>query len=253
MMIITTKDVNKIKQQRIERFWELTDNVGRINLSPRIRLGPYDKILNAWKNQPAFVVGSSMAARGFNLALLDGLNSIGVNHMIEHYDRFKWFLFMDQRFLRLTTYDLSKYQGVVFAYNRANIEPRDVNRLVYFKCKPIQTEPDMNIESGLYCRNLSGMVALHLAIIAGASPIFMLGMDNKADINPENGFHYTENYNGEEKSKKSFDGYTKISAYFKKFNKWADKIINVCPEGQIDCFKKISLLQLENYIKELKK
>ena len=72
-MILTSKDVNKIQKRRIDRFWELADNMGRLDLSPEIRNGPFDDILGAWNNQPAFVVGSSIAARGFDLKKLGNL------------------------------------------------------------------------------------------------------------------------------------------------------------------------------------
>jgi hypothetical protein len=251
-VIITSGDVHKINKRRVDRFWELADQAGRIDLKPEIRNGPFDGVLGAWNNQPAFVVGASAAGRGFDLKLLDGFNSIGVNHMIEYYDGFKWFLFMDQRFLRLTTYNLNEYKGKIFAYNRVNMSTRNFPNLVLFRCKPIQGEPDYNISNGLYCRSLSGMSALHLAIISGANPIYMIGLDSVKNIDPTKGFHYDKNYTGEEKSEKSYNGYTKISASFSKFAQWKDKIINVCPDGHIDDFKKISVDELTKIIKGMK-
>jgi hypothetical protein len=251
-MIITSGDVHKINKARVNRFWELADQAGRIDHTPEIRNGPFDDILGAWNNQPAFVVGSSAAAKGFDLKLLDGLNSIGVNHMIEYYDGFKWFIFMDQRFLRKTTYNLNEYKGRIFAHNRANISNRNFPNLVLFRSRPIQSEPDYKISKGLYCRSLTGMSALHLAIITGASPIYMIGLDSVKEIDIKKGFHYDENYTGEEKSEKSYNGYIKVNAYYKKFAQWKDKIINVCPNGYVDDFKKISVDELTKIIKGMK-
>ena len=252
-MILTSKDVNKIQKRRIDRFWELADNMGRLDLSPEIRNGPFDDILGAWNNQPAFVVGSSIAARGFYLKKLDGLNSIGTNHMIEYYDGFKWFMFMDFRFLRLTTYNLHNYKGKIFAYNRANISRKVFKDLVYFKCKPIQSEPTYQISHGLYCRNLTGMSALHLACITGANPIYMIGLDNPRGIKPEKGFHFHRNYTGEQKTEKSYNGYVKINKYYHKFSEFRHRIINVCPDGHIDCFKKITISELNRVVERLKR
>ena len=77
--------------------------------------GQFDGIMNSWKDEPCFVVGTSRAIEGFDFNLLNGLHTIGINHLIEDWDLMEWFIFLDQRFLNKTTYDITNFKGKIFA------------------------------------------------------------------------------------------------------------------------------------------
>jgi hypothetical protein len=102
------------------------------------------------------------------------------------------------------------------------------------------------------------MCALHLALITGANPIYMLGMDTLKE-DAENGkkeeikHHYKENYPFERTSKEYLMKYIRTEKGFLKFSKWKDRIINVCIDGTMPLFKRISKDQLKEEINKIKK
>lgn len=249
-MALTLREANKIKRWegfQVNNHWENIADIGRFMKNLSIRQGPFDGIKGAWKNQTCFVVGGSIAGRGLNLSLLAGKHSIGVNHMIEYWDGYEWFLFQDQRFLKKTNYKLSGYRGKIFALNSNPIDYENVMDLCLFKStrrKPI----DLNIENGLYHRSMSGICAVHLALISGANKIYMIGMDTPKSLTidkiNEIGLHYEKNYTGETKLETCYNSVIEKLDLFREFYPWKDKIINVCPDGHMDWFKQISIKEL---------
>lgn len=233
---------------QITKTWEHFEKCGRF-VDWKHRLGPFEGIKDEWKNNPAFVIGGSSSARGFDLNLLNGLNTITCNHMIEYYDKSKWFLFMDHRFLRITKYDLSKYKGKIFVHNSAPVHPEQFRDQVYFKTRTVSQGPTSKIEDGLYSRSLSGMCITHLAILSGASKIYLLGLDHPKDRDISNGLHYREDYTGEGDKIKSNKGVTNLLKYFDKFKPWADRIVNVCDNPHFDWCESISLKEFEKVVK----
>lgn len=211
-------------------------------------IGPFTGIENAWKDEPCFVVGSSRGLAnamqdGFTFDKLRGHHTIGVNHIIEDYHYFEWFLFLDGRFLQLAKYDvINHYRGRVFATRRSGLTPS--NKItIFYKTKELPTEQIIN---GLYDGQVSGVCALHLAIISGANPIYMLGMDNGGLRDNRNGNHFKSDYTGESLKKKGWENYLeKIPRHFNVFEKWKDRIINVDPLGDIKTFRKVSWKDVE--------
>ena len=251
--MLTLRQANKMKRwnkHRINNFWEHLENVGRVS-DGRVRLGPYENINNIWLNEPCYVVGGSISARGFDLNLLDGKHTIGLNHMIEVYDGFEWFLFMDQRFMRISKYDISKYKGKIFAHNNTQLnnfnKPENV---VLFKCN--NKRPSLRIEDGLFNRSLTGLAGLNLAIITGANPIYMIGMDIPKGLNIDEGIHYNEDYTGEHRAEKSLKGYIGRYEYFKHFIPYKDRIVNCTIDGYMDWFKRMDIKDLENRLRGAK-
>jgi len=244
MTLAKVKKLRRWKGHDINAAWKHLENCGRF-VDFKERLGPYKDIKNHWKGKPVYVVGGSIAARGFNLTKLNDKNTITCNHMIEYWDQCKWFLFMDHRFLRIAKYNLKNFKGKIFAHNSAPIIREIYKDLVYFKTIPIQRKPTDRIEDGLYSRSLSGMCCLHLAIISGGNPIYMLGLDSPKDTDLSQGIHYRKDYTGEGNIQKSFNGVTQLLPYFDSFRPWRARIINVCENGHIDTFDKISLKEFE--------
>jgi hypothetical protein len=258
MPILRLRELNKIKRwnkYNVAKNWDKIQDIGRFTTEIGIRNGDKDgnweKINNIWKNQPCYVVGGSKSARGFDLKLLDTKHSIGMNHMIEIYDKFKWFIFMDHRFLRITTYNLKNFKGKLFAHNNNDVLYQNYKDLYLFRCMKISQEPHLDISRGVYSRSLTGMVALHLAIFSGANPIYLIGMDEPKDYDLSEGIHYSANYTGEAKDKeKSKAGYDNLRIYFKKFLKFNRNIINCCEDGQMDFFKRMSIKELTENLQE---
>jgi hypothetical protein len=211
-------------------------------------IGPFNGIENAWKGEPCYVVGSSRGLAsamqdGFTFDRLHGQHSIGINHIIEDYHYFEWFLFLDGRFLKLSKYDvIGHYKGRVFATRRSGLTPSD-KITIFYKTKEAPTEQIIN---GLYDGQVSGVCALHLAIISGANPIYMLGMDNGGIKSNKDGNHFKKDYTGESLKTKGWENYLeKIPRFFDRFEKWKDRIINVDPLGDIKTFRKVSWKDVE--------
>jgi glycosyltransferase involved in cell wall biosynthesis len=223
---------------RAQRFWEYLDDKGRVDLNPKIQLGPYNQITNAWKNEPCIIVGSGPSLAGFDWSRLNKIHSIGINHVIEDYDKFEWFFFLDNRFLKRTTYDLKKFKGRVFAQNTCQTIPGiDMVKFKTIKMTPVNLTLD--IKKGLYNGMLGGVAALHLALISGANPIFLIGLDCGGGT-AEN-YHYKKSYTGALPTKQKWEKYKRTAAYFNHFEKWKKRIINLSPISNIKTFRKANI------------
>jgi hypothetical protein len=249
-VVLRLKDLHKIKRWEgfeINKHWEKIENIGLFMKNMNIRQGPFEGVKNAWKNQTCYVIGGSIAGRGLDLTLLDGKHTICVNHMIEYYDKCEWFIFQDQRFLKKTKYNLADYEGKIFAHNSAPIFYEDVNDLVLFKSLR-RTPVSLEIEKGLYQRALTGLCAVHLALISGANKIYLIGMDTPKsiteDVIEETGLHYEKDYTGETRLQQCYENVINKLQLFREFYPWKDRIINVCENGYMDWFKEITLNEL---------
>lgn len=217
--VISTRNINKT--------WETYMNNGWLDGKP-YQPGPFNDIKDVWKGKPAFIVGSGPDLKVFikyiGWGFLNGKNAIGINHVIESYDRFKWFIFLDRRFLKKTTYNLDNFKGRIFAQNNTGISSRFKN-VVRYRCQ--SNSPTKDITKGLYSNRFSGLVALNLAIIAGANPIFLIGFGMGKDGN-ENDFHFRKKYQGVgTRPKQQFQKYLRVYNHFNKFKKWFPAIIHV--------------------------
>lgn len=258
---VRPEDVRRMKRwgkfnlNNAKQVWDNFEDIGRFTLNMEKRLGPFDNVVNAWKGQPAFVVASSISARGFDLNKLNGLNSIGVNHMIEHYHNFTWFIFQDQRFLRINKYDLHKYKGKIFAHNNTPILQSEYKDVCFIKTQHNREAKGISLDpnKGIYPRVLTGAAALHLALIANANPIYMIGCDTPRDITLKDGHHYNKDYTGERNDEKSLKGTMGKYVLYKSFLPWKDRIINVCDNGSIDIFQMINYKDFDKILEEIKK
>jgi len=256
MGIVRMKDIHRIQRLNMnaDSNWQRLMNIGYFNNGEK-KIGSFHDVNNFWYKEKCFVVGSSVAGRGLDLNLLDGKHTIGVNHMIEYYNKFEWFVFQDLRFWQTTTCDLTKFKGRIFTSN--NI-PVNLDGKLDNVCKfiPVQTSSRVTtcIENGLFARPLTGLVALNLAICSGANRIYMIGMDMPKNFiryfKDGNSSHYREDYNGEDKTKKSIMNTVSRLELFKKFIPFSDRIYNVCPGGTMDWFTQISLDEMIEAINE---
>jgi hypothetical protein len=238
--VLSMRDINRLKKQgiRAKRFWEFLDEKGRVDLIPRIELGPYRQVKDAWKNEPCIIVGSGPSLKGFDWSRLNNIHSIGINHVIEDYDKFEWFFFLDDRFLKRTTYDIKKFKGRIFAQNTCrNIPGADMIKFKTIKARNVDLTLD--ITKGLFCGMLSGTAALHLALISGANPIYLIGLDCGGGT-AEN-YHYKKDYTGALPTKQKWLKYTRTAAYFNQFEKWKSRVVNLSLTSNIKTFKKVNI------------
>jgi glycosyltransferase involved in cell wall biosynthesis len=251
MAVITMQDVHrmrKLKTQDVNRTWRDLVNMGRMSFDPSI-LGPFTGIRDVWKNEPAIVVGAGPSLKDFDLSQIDNMHSIGINHVIEDYDNFEYFLFLDDRFLSKTTYDINKYKGKIFSSNKCRNLPGLNN--VRFKTRSHKDKIDLNIEKGLFNGMLSALSALHLALITGANPIYLIGVDCGGGT-PDN-YHYKVNYTGASKGIERHKKYEGTAGFFKAFTPYKDRIKNMSEISNIKTFEKASVDEFKKDIKPVKR
>jgi glycosyltransferase involved in cell wall biosynthesis len=240
--MIRLSDISKNRRGEIQSIrkhngnaWEWLEQVGLI-IDNKIHNGNYLGVKDFWKDEPCWVVGAGPSLKGFDLKQLDGKHSIGINHVIEDYDGFEWFLFLDKRFLEKTTYNLENYKGRVFASNMTGLMPND-NATIF---KTNNDGPTENIEDGLYGPYLSALCALNLAVISGADPIYLIGVDCGGGT-PED-YHYKKDYLGiaenKERQKRIHKKYEGTAQFFTKFKRYKDRVINLSKHSNIEIFKK---------------
>ena len=210
-------------------------------------IGPFDGVDGLWKDEPCFVVGGSYNLRaafeaGFNFKMLDGFHSIGVNHVIEDYHDFEWFLFQDARFLRTSSYDLMQdYKGRIFGHIRTHLTPSDKVTIFYTQ----DDGPAEHIIQGLFTFLASGITAINLALISGARPIYLLGVDTGGLVSDDKPAHYKDTYPGEVLNCAHWDKYkTTIPERMLRYAPFADRFVNVDPLGAITVFKKMDIREV---------
>jgi hypothetical protein len=233
---------SKMLSNKKKDAWEMMKQFGYFRDFKKVELGDISWVKDYWKDQPVFVIGTSpglknMLNDGFDFSMLDNVNTIGCNHLIEQYDKLKFFLFLDQHFLDSTTYSLKKYTGKLFCRNNVNLFSEDLEYPFYrFIARRPYEGLDEDINKGLYCDLLSGLCCLHLAILSGANPIYLIGMDTGGDNEQ---YHYDQNYKGEFKINDHYRNPAKRNRTFQPFEKYKDRIINIDPKGVLKYFKKI--------------
>jgi glycosyltransferase involved in cell wall biosynthesis len=238
MAVLDLDDIKKIQKARVKRFWDFLDEAGRVDLSPRYQLGPFNGIKDCWKNEPCIVVATGPSLKDFDLNRIQGVHSIGINHIIEDYDKFEWFFFLDQRFLNRTTYNIRSFNGKIFCQNTCS-PPPGLNVVKFKTLKNRQKLVSLDIAKGLYNGCLSGLSALHLALIAGAKPIYLIGFDcGGGDFK---NYHYKKEYTGATHNQEKYIKYKKTAGYFESFKPWAGRIINLSQISTIKTFKKVNV------------
>jgi hypothetical protein len=194
------------------------------------------KIMGAWKGEPAYVLGGGPSLKGFDFRKLEGKHSIGVGLALRDYIGFEWFLFYHHETIDILKNELSIYQGTIFAQYWQEKRLASRENVVYFKNVKNADEPTENIEDGLYNGFLCGIAATHLAILSGADPIYLLGMDCGGGTRGDT--HYRKDYEEPFAYKESPAKYRSGASHFDKFAPWGDRIVNLSPNSAITTFKK---------------
>jgi len=238
--IIRLKEVSK---QNIDDTWDFFQELGCMD-GHALEKRNYRHINDVWKDEPAYIVGAGPALKEFlsdvGWDFLRGKHTIGINHVIEDFDGFEWFFFLDKRFLKKTTYPLlEKYKGRIFAQNTTGLKPAD-NICIF---NGTHKQPSRRIEDGLYSPSFSGLAALNLALLTGANPIYLLGYGNGAGANADH-YHYKKDYTGETKNEKTFKKFISVLNYYKKFSAYKNRVIHVTVGDDIPTFRKIKPIEL---------
>lgn len=160
-----------------------------------------EEVLQAgqWRGEPAFVVGGgdSIRHRRFDLRRLEPFHSIAVNASWRHF-RPELIYLADAHLLQLLEHtdewhglECPKllHQSVVNEQRRFALTMEGCHLLRIAKSS---VPWGRSLEEGLYGGNNSGVVALNLAEVLGASPIFLVGMDCR--LGPSGRANYHDEY-----------------------------------------------------------
>lgn len=250
MAVLNLRDVlakKGNKKDPIDMTWRKMAYQGKIDEIERV-MGDYDKVQGMWKNESCFVLGCSQGLKnaiddGLRFEMLDDFHTIGCNHLVEDYSNLDYLIFQDKRFMDWTTFDLSKFGGILLTHVKLGMQAN--NKILNYYTQ--ENEPTENMIDGLFSYMATGLLALNFAIITGANPIYCLGIDNGGIQHDKQGAHYKKDYPHEVRNHPNWPKKYKNSVpdLCKKFAKFSDKIFNIDPLGDIQTFKKISFKDIQ--------
>lgn len=232
-------DVNRAGARRFdkEQTWKFFRELGLID-GNFLHTRNYDGVKNVWAGEPAYVIGSAPSLK----YALDGVggweffrgkHTIGINHLVEDWDGFEWLFFLDKRFVDLTTYDIKSFPGMIFASCMSGLKPEERVKIFYSRRDAVS----QRLEDGLY-GSLSGVGAVNLAIISGASPIYLVGLDQgNVPLDLDN-THYRPGYTGEKRNPKFAEKYKRIMLQFEAYQPWKDRLRLVSPGKDLPWLKR---------------
>lgn len=244
IMVLRSNNLKKgLNPRDPGEFWEILSRMGCIQKENEIL--DYSVVNGMISGETVVILGSGFSGRGVNWEALrkSGVKTIGVNHIIEHYEP-DFLIFQDHRFMKRNKYPLEKFPGYIFAANNnpyvLKLNHKRVVRFRPIKGKRIST----HINNGLFSRVSTGLCALNLAVIMRARKIYLLGCDTPKDwekYDYSQGTHIIPGYNGEINTKEAIQGYLKSLVLYKAFAGHSAKIINVCAGGMIPYFQQIAV------------
>lgn len=244
---ITTAHVNpkhKIDFRDPVATWEFLSKIG-VAIEGNNEVKDHGFVNRMLSNDTLVVIGSGFSGRGVDWEALKAcrFKTLAINHVIEHFEA-DYMIFQDHRFMKKTKFNLSVYEGLVFCANNNPYALRaGIKKLIRFR--PIKgNQISRNIQNGLFHRVSTGLCALNLAIIMNAKKIYMIGCDSPRDwesYNPVQGTHIYKGYTGEVNTKEAVSGYVKSLQLYRHFQSFSGRIVNVCKDGLIPYFQKITV------------
>lgn len=185
-------------------------------------------INGVWSGQSCYIIGAGPSLKEYlseagGFSFFKNKNTIVINHVVEDFDQAKILFFLDQRFLQRTKYDIRNFPGRIVCQNTTGLPPG--GKVTNFKT--VVDYPRERIEKGLFSPNFSGLAALNLAIVTGASPIYLFGFDNGAIGSSYNNYHYKPEYTGEVKKKDTHRKFKRVLRFFDRFKSYKTRIVQV--------------------------
>ncbi len=178
-----------------------------------------------------FLIGGGPSLKGFDLTRLDNEFTIAINHSFDFYPQARAVLFVDGSYAEMARDRLAKYEGLIFASFRCqDILPRRRNLYVF---PQNNTRPGSTISEGLFTGKLSALCALNLALIMGASEIYLLGYD----LNYQNGEHHWYGTAAANQEAYAEDRFKAKIPLFDTYKPWADRIFNCSATSAIKVFR----------------
>lgn len=239
------REAREASRRGPEKTWDYFVRMGLID-GNTIKDFDYSRINGSLKGQPLVVIGSGYSGKGVDWDALGHIKTLAVNHVIDLLPNADMLIFQDQRFFRFNKRPLDTYPGKIFIVNNnpgvVNIKNKNIIPFFPLPLKTHVIEEDMS--KGLYSRCSTGLCATHLAICLGADPIYLVGMDTPKSYHESADFddiHIDKSYAGGVNSKEAIEGYLKYIKMFRAFIPYQKRIINVCPDGYMKWFPRMSM------------
>lgn len=200
---------------------------------------------NLYRDVPIFVLSTGTSLRGFDFSRLDGRVTLGINRIIEHYHP-SMLHFIDTSAKQTHERALRSYNGMIIAGPGA--APLDTHDNA-FEINPHNIPPPRRVDTAEAMRNLwsrrqrvprgfdeelfgsgAGCTGLHLAILLGGNPIYLLGYDFYED----NGTHFDD----WDESRNDPDVYGFSADCIEQMSRepWMPAIYNCNPRSRLTCF-----------------
>ena len=196
-----------------------------------------------WRGQRCFLIGGGPSLRGFNWDSLDGELTIGVNRVIEKMTPTILYS-MDTRFIRWLLsgrygaeardkFINSECLRVCLRNDPKFIFPQYVHQI------PCVGGPawSKSLNQGLGGGSNSGYGALNMAVLLGASPIYLLGYDMMGDGNGHQA-HWHDGHPETQKGKIYSEQFIpKYEAALPNIKETGARVINLNPLSAMKCFE----------------
>ncbi len=184
---------------------------------------------------PIFVLSTGTSLRGFDFSRLNGRITVGMNRIIEHYHP-TVLHFVDVTAHRTHERALRGYDGIVVACkgaappygNTFEIE-HDIGTFEFNGDPNSKNHVGRSLSEGLFGSG-AGCTALHLAIVLGGSPIYLLGYDYYEDY----GRHFDE-WDSSRNTTDVYPGSMRSLEHLAATD-WLPPIYNCNPRSRLQCF-----------------
>ena len=208
-----------------------------------LRVRHTGKLDNLYEGLPIYVISTGSSLRGFDFRRLNDKLTLGINRVIEYFHP-SIMHFVDTSAHTTHARALSDYNGIIIAGPKAG--PKNTHQHVFEVSRNLDTfemrgnmtsickQVGRSFSEGLFGGG-AGCTALHIAILLGGNPIYLLGYDYYED----NGRHfdeYDESCNDKSIYAISFQGVEQISR-----ESWIPKIYNCNRNSRLKCFPYIDI------------
>lgn len=181
-----------------------------------------------------FLLGGGPSVKDHDLEKLKDEYVIAINHSYDFYPNANAVLFVDTLYAKLTRDRLKDYPGMVFASFRCQDELSGYHQKKNFFFFPQNnSRPGKSLAEGMYTGRLSGLCAINLALVMGASEIYLLGYD----MNYRDGDHHWYGKAHENQENYSEDNFKRKIKYFDAYKPYAERIFNCSKTSALTQFQ----------------
>jgi hypothetical protein len=196
----------------------------------------------AWKGRRVFILGGGPSLKGFDPSLLAGEVTLGLNWSFLHNPTAA--LIYDMRLMKVLSTDQAwaGYKGAKYWLNSEDLSlPKnyysDTRQIHAYPYNPYQPWPK-NLSEGIWRGNNAGTAGISFAEVLGASMIYLLGYDMRAEAGRPSNWHdlYPQEWRAKEAQMKDYRDDIKTIRFMLR-----SKVVNLTPDSALEVFPKDTL------------